>query len=341
MQIKQFGFFFLLGIILAATFKFYQVVDGYIPSIASACVLAYLSYPLFLYLAKRFLKRTMAALMVVLIVFGVVLLPLVLILYAVQGQIANLFQDQTLRSLQNVATHIQAFIEAQLDVTIPDEVVSNLQARFVNTMQNVLAVIGQRMISGITTTILSVFVMFFVLYYLLMRGPNVISTFKNYFPLSFRHSEQLLRELGHETRTLVFGQLLIATMQGILGGIGFAIFGVGDAILWGLVMALLSFIPFVGTGFVWVPASIILLLRENYMPGVGLFIWGMIVVGTSDNLIRPKLTSTLGRIHPVTVLLGVLIGIQEWGVVGLVIGPLFISILFNLIRMFREEYIEE
>jgi predicted PurR-regulated permease PerM len=103
----------------------------------------------------------------------------------------------------------------------------------------------------------------------------------------------------------------------------------------------MSLIPFLGAMAVWFPAGLIELARHNYFSGVGIMLWGGLFVGIIDNLVRPKLTSSLGNIHPVTVLLGVFIGIKEWGLIGLVLGPLIITILLILIRMFREEYKEK
>ena len=81
--------------------------------------------------------------------------------------------------------------------------------------------------------------------------------------------------------------------------------------------------------------------KGEYFNGIGLILWGFLIISSSDNIIRPKLTSSLGKIHPVTVLLGVFIGIKEWGLIGIVIGPIIISVLIILIKMFREEYLTE
>ena len=197
------------------------------------------------------------------------------------------------------------------------------------------------MIISITGYILYTFVTIFIMYYLLINSKLVIHTFKNYFPLSYENSHILLTEMGKDTKSLILGQLLIGIIQGSLGAMGFFICGIAGAILWGLVMAIMSFIPVLGSGIVWFPASMILLAKGQYYGSIGLFLWGSLIVSTSDNIIRPKLISSLGKLHPITVLLGVFIGIKEWGLIGIVIGPLIISVLLILIKMFREEYLIE
>jgi predicted PurR-regulated permease PerM len=216
-----------------------------------------------------------------------------------------------------------------------------LFSKLITAAQSAITDLGPRMIFSITRFILLVFITFFILYYLLINSGRVITTFKDYFPISYANCNILLDEMGKRTKALILGQLLVAIVQGVLGGAGFFICGIPGAILWGLVMVIVSFIPFFGAGLVWFPASIIQLVGGHYYSGIGILLWGALIVSTIDNIIRPKLTSALGKIHPVTVLLGVFIGLKEWGFIGLVIGPLMISVLLILIRMFREEYIDE
>jgi len=341
MKIKQFGFYFLLGIIIAVAIKFYSIANMFIPAVASACVLSYLFLPVHTFLVGRFGNKSISALLVLVIVFVLVLVPVVIIFMAVQSQVAFIFRDDTIESIQGAIDRIYRLANSRFNIPVPEDAFTSQIPEMMSTIQNIFTSVAPKMIYGITGFLLSTVVTFFLLYYLLTNVKTVVSTFKNYFPLSYKNCDYLLKELAQETRTLIFGQLLIATMQGTLGGIGFLIFGVRGAILWGSVMVLLAFVPMVGTGFVWVPASVLLLIREQYFAGIGLFVWGSVVVGMSDNILRPKITSALGQIHPVTVLLGVIIGLKEWGVIGLIIGPIFISVLLTLIRLFREEYLEE
>jgi len=204
-----------------------------------------------------------------------------------------------------------------------------------------ITALGPKLLAGVTSFVLAAFLAMFLMYYLLVDSERVIVTFRHYFPLTDRNVNILLAEIASHTRALILGQLLIALIQGVLGAVGFLIFGIPGVILWGFVMTVLSFIPFLGSFLVWFPAGVIMLAHGNYFSGIGIMIWGSCLVGTIDNLIRPKLTSALGSIHPVTVLLGVFIGIKEWGFIGLVLGPIIISLLLILIRMFREEYIVE
>ncbi|MCE5250483.1 AI-2E family transporter [bacterium] len=341
MEIKKFGFFFLLGIILALAFKFYSSISGFIPAIATACVLAHLLNPIYLYFLKITRKRSISASFVLSIIFLVVLVPLIFLAFAIQKQVQYLLSQEAIEQLQYALQNFYDTLYLNYGIHLSYKSITNISSRLVTGFQETVTAFGPKMIVSITRLVLYVFVTFFLMFYLLKNSTAVVNSFRDYFPLSYRNCDILLKEMGKATKTLILGQLLIAVMQGSLGAIGFLVFGVPGAFLWGFAMMITSFIPFLGSVVVWLPACVVLLVKEEFFKCIGLFLWGMLIVGTSDNLIRPKLTSALGKIHPVTVLLGVFIGIKEWGFIGLVIGPLFISVLIILIKMFREEYLSE
>lgn len=340
MKIKQFGFYFLLGIILVIAFKLYTIINVFFPAIATACVLTYLFNPIYEYFKKITKTKFLSAFAVIIIIFALILVPVTFIFSAVQKQIQLIFTENTIENMRNALQNFENLIFTKFNIQISDYI-TDLVPRLFSTVQEAITGFGPKMIYSITGFILSVFITIFLMYYLFINSKYVIDTFKDYFPLSYDNSRILLLEMGKDIKSLILGQLLIAVIQGSLGAIGFFICGIQGAVLWGLVMAIMSFIPVLGAGIVWFPATIILLAKGEYFNGIGLILWGFLIVSTSDNIIRPKLASTLGKIHPVTVLLGVFIGIKEWGLIGIVIGPIIISMLIILIKMFREEYLIE
>lgn len=341
MEIKKFGFYFALGIIIVIGFKFLDTIEMFFPAILGACVLAYLFKPLYLLIYKYIKHTSLSAFVVIFIAFMLIIVPVTFIFIAIQSQIQSFFTNENIQAARQSLEQFEQLLKARLGITLSDYYISDLLPRAISAAQQAITTLAPKMIFSISGMILSAFVTFFILYYLLINGPDVLAVFKDYFPLSYENSDKLLDEMGKNTRSLILGQLLVAMMQGFLGAIGFVIFGLGGAMLWGFAMMLVAFLPFLGTFLIWFPACLLLVSRQEYFSAIGLFAWGAMIVGTSDNFVRPKLTSSLGKIHPVTVLLGVFIGLKEWGVVGLVIGPLTISVLLSLIRMFREEYIEE
>jgi len=341
MEIKRFGFYFLLIIIFLIAAKFYSIINTLFPAIASGCVFAYLSQPLYKWILKIFKKKSLSAMIVIVLFSVVVLIPSIFVVFAVQSQLSIFFSENSITNAEKFLANIDSFVYNRFNLPISRDYFSSMLPVIVDgTQKNVRALIPQMLI-GMTKFAISIFVTFFIMYYMLINSRIVSKTFSDYFPLSYKNIDILLEKIGKETRTLILGQFLIAAIQGLLGALGFFIFGVKGVFLWGFVMMILSFIPFLGSFMVWLPASLYLIVKGEFYDGLGLILWGTFIVGTIDNVIRPKLTSLLGKIHPVTVLLGVFIGLKEWGFIGLVLGPLTISILFNLIKMFREEYISE
>jgi len=341
MEIKKFGLFFLLGIILVLAFKFYTIISGFIPAMASGCVLAYLFNPVYLYLRKITKRETFAASIITFIIIALILVPVTFIITTVQKQMHFVFTETTITSIQDIFKNIDTFLYDKAGIKISEEFTTEIYSRLISIAQETITAFGPKMIVNIAGFILFSFLAIFIMYYLLKNSEKVIHTFGIYFPLRYKNIDILLDEIGKKTKTLIFGQLLIAVIQGSVGALGFFLFGISGVLLWGLIMVIMSFLPVLGPAIIWFPAGIILLIKEEYFNGIGILLWGFIIISTIDNVIRPKLTSSLGQIHPVTVLLGVFIGLKEWGVIGLIIGPIFISILVILIKMFREEYIEE
>ncbi len=341
MEIRKFGFYFLLGIIILIALKFYSIIYYFFPSIATGCVFAYLFHPVYRYLHEKTKKKSLSAFIIIFMIFVLILVPVLLIGSAIPRQIQAIFDEETVGNLRSVLGQIEDFVSNRFDIEIKDYYISDLLPRLLSAIQDGITQLAPQMLVSITGFMLYTFVSIFIMYYLLLNSKFVIGVFKDYFPLSYENSNLLLTEMGKDTKSLILGQLFIAVVQGTLGAIGFFICGISGAILWGFAMAVMSFIPVLGASIIWFPSCLFLLIKGQYYAAVGLLLWGVLIVSTSDNIIRPKLTSSLGKLHPVTVLLGVFIGIKEWGLIGIVIGPLTISVLLILIKMFREEYLDE
>jgi predicted PurR-regulated permease PerM len=124
-----------------------------------------------------------------------------------------------------------------------------------------------------------------------------------------------------------------------MGGIGFFIFGLPDAVLWGIVTAVVSIVPLVGTSLVWLPAGVYLLVHDDFYHGMGLLFWGFIVVSHIDNFARPRLGKKLGNINPIVMVLGAFAGLEFFGIAGVVVGPFLLAFFLLLVQVYRREYL--
>ena len=147
------------------------------------------------------------------------------------------------------------------------------------------------------------------------------------------------------TQAVVYGHLLTAFAQGLIGGLGFLVFGLSSPILWGIIIGIAGLIPMVGTAIVWVPASIYLFLvgiLQDSLPymarGIGLFVYGFLIIGTVDNFLKPKLIGGRAKVHPALILIGLLGGLTVFGLIGAIYGPLILAMLVTFFDIYRTEY---
>jgi predicted PurR-regulated permease PerM len=180
---------------------------------------------------------------------------------------------------------------------------------------------------------------FFGLYYLLLRPGHTWEAVRPYIPFSALNADKLQQRFQDVTISTLIGTGLTAAVQGLLVAIGFALTGLPNAVFWGVFTVVVAILPVVGAGMVWGPGVLALVAGGRYGAAVGLAIWGVLAVGGVDYVIRPMVFRRWAQIHPIVTLVGAVAGVPYFGILGLLIGPLALSYFFELIRMYREEYL--
>jgi predicted PurR-regulated permease PerM len=183
-------------------------------------------------------------------------------------------------------------------------------------------------------------VMLATLYFLYRDGGKIRAVVVDVLPLDPRETGRILDILRATVFAAIVGGMLTAVLQGALGGVALAITGVRAAVLWGVVMALLSLLPFGGAAFVWLPIAVYFLVTGKAWQGWFLMAWGMVVVGLADNLFRPWIMRRAGAgdIHPLLLFFAILSGIGIFGFSGIVFGPLLVAVVLGLVRIYREHF---
>ena len=211
----------------------------------------------------------------------------------------------------------------------------------VSAGQNLVTWLGSNALALLGTAarvVLNLVFAFFGLYFLLIRPGRAWAVLEPYLPFS-RSTSALLRDrFTAVTFSTVIGTGLIAAVQGTLIGLAFWVTGIPNAVFWGAVTVVLAILPLVGSGMVWIPGAVGLFFSGEPAKAVGLILWGAIVVGNVDALLRPMVYNRYAKIHPMITLVGAIVGVQQMGFVGLILGPLAISYFFELARLFTVEY---
>jgi predicted PurR-regulated permease PerM len=216
--------------------------------------------------------------------------------------------------------------------------------RLVALGENTVQWIGQSvfdLVGTATKLALNLTIAMFALYFLLVSGDRAWAKVSPYIPFNLENTEKLRVRFRDVTNSTLVGTGLISVVQGTLVGAAFALAGLPNAFFWGVVTAVFAILPVVGSGLVWGPGALALILGGRPGAGIAIAAWGLIVVASIDNFIRPLVYNKWAKIHPIVTLVGALAGIRFFGILGLLIGPLALSYFFLLIQMYREEYIEE
>lgn len=193
----------------------------------------------------------------------------------------------------------------------------------------------------VTGVVLNVVFAFFGLYYILQNPDGAWRGMRSYIPFSDENVEILRQRFASVTKATVLGSGLCAVAQGVLMAIAFELFGLGNGVFWGAVTAVFSILPVLGSGIIYLPGTIVLYMTGHPAAAIGLGLFGMLVIGNVDNLIRPWVYNRYAAVHPMITLVGAIAGVGYLGILGLLIGPLALMYFFELMRMYAKEYLQE
>ncbi len=190
-----------------------------------------------------------------------------------------------------------------------------------------------------TRLALNLTISLFGLFYLLLQPGETWDAVRPYIPFSAKNTEKLRQGFRDVTTSTIIGTGVTAAIQGFLVGLGFWLTGLPNAVFWGVVTMVFAILPVVGSALVWGPGALALILGHHALAGVLLAIGGAVIVGNVDYVIRPMVFRRWANIHPLITLIGALAGVPYFGILGLLIGPLALSYFFELVKMYREEYL--
>jgi predicted PurR-regulated permease PerM len=192
------------------------------------------------------------------------------------------------------------------------------------------------LLGNIVGGIFRAFFIIFTMYYLFRDGDKIVRSLPRVMPLTHEQSAAIIRRTTEVVSASVYGVVTISMLQGLLAGFAFWFLGVPSPILWAVVLAFICMIPVAGSFFVWLPASIYLILTGHWTKGILLSIWGAFVISTVDNFLRPKLINNQTKLHELFIFFSVLGGISVFGLLGIVMGPVVLAITLGLLSTFQE-----
>lgn len=336
--------FFALVVLVSVAF-IWLVLPWY-GSVLWAVILALLFRPLQVWLERRFGgRRSLAAFVSVLACICIVVIPGVLILAALAREASALTASISSREFDPAALldQVRAALPAGArhvlsSLNLGD--FGDMQSGITSFLENVSQTIATRAFTitqGTAQLFVSFGVMLYLLFFLFRDGPALAATIRRASPLSDHHTGKLIEEFEAVMRATVKGNIIIAVIQGTIGGLAFAALGIRAALLWGVLMALLSLVPAVGASLVWLPVSLYLLISGEVLRGVALMLVGMLVISLIDNFLRPPLVGKSTRLPDYLVLLSTVGGLTLVGVNGFVIGPLIAALFVAVWSLYMQD----
>ena len=338
----------LLALLAVAAVLAYGILRPFLRPVAFALVIGIGFYPLHAKIERLLHRKNVHALVSTIAVLLVFVVPAVFLVSAASKEIihaAQLINDRAagqgglrpylFQGFQKLTIWLEKYVDIQNSGL--EAAINSLPAR----ASQFLVTFASSLVAGLAGFVGESIVTLIVLFFVFRDGAGFLNHCASLLPLEHERTVRLFSQVRQSVFANLYGILAVALAQGLLTSAGVAIVGVGSPLLLGIAAAVCSLVPFVGPTLVWLPVTIFLFVSGH--PGKGLFLlaWGAIAVGTSDNIIRPLVIASQVKLHPLLLLFALIGGVQQFGFVGLFIGPVVISVVLALTDMLREEIGED
>jgi len=278
---------------------------------------------------KRKWNPTMAALLIMFISFVGILVPMAGIVWMLSNKIGRAVNnsEQVITAFKEQLSSIQHYVGFDIGSNIDTGAITG----WVSTNL-------QNLVGGTFNAFIAIGLMYFMLYYMLTNRRELRESLTDYIPLDNYNLKEIGLEIQKMVRSNAIGIPLVAIAQGIIALIGFLIFGIDEPFFWFVIVTIGSMIPFVGTLIGILPVFLISLSSGDTFQAWAILIYGFVVVGSTDNIIRLYVLKKLDDVHPLITLIGVIVGVPIFGFIGLIFGPLLISLFLALVAIYKREY---
>jgi predicted PurR-regulated permease PerM len=323
---KQRNIIVLAILILLGCFILYSLraIAG---SLLSTIVLYTILRPIFIHMTVNWrIKRWLAASLIIILSLVIIVLPFLALSVMVIAKITE-FNEDPIR-IKVMMQRIDDFAGSRFNR--PDLLDNGMEK-----LNSLAEELFPSILGGAASIFIGLLVMYFLLYFMFVKHEAFEGGLLKYAPFSEQNALRFGNELKTTTYSNVLGQGFIAVVQGMLVSICFFLFGVRDPIFWGVISTFLSFLPVVGAPVVFIPAALIELANGNTTGGWGILLFGIIIITNADNVIRLIIAKQVADTHPIITVIGVIIGIPVFGIIGLVFGPLLLSYFVLTIRIYE------
>ncbi len=329
---QKFARRFVIISLLFCLVLFYFTLNIFLDGFLGAIILYVLFRPMMRRLVEvKKWRKSMSALAILGISFFIVLIPVYVIASLIIPRIYMIFSNGslTMEALMKADAQFKQLTGFNM---LTEDNLASLQSSATGFITNFL---GESL--NMLTDIALLYLFF---YYLLVNTGYIERSLTKLIPFTQEKIDRFAKELEDQTKSNALGIPLLAICQGIFAAVGYWIFGVPEPFFWGLMTGFFSLLPMIGSALIWIPAGIFKLSEGATWQGVAILIYGVVVIGMVDNVFRLLFQKKFADIHPLITIVGVIVGLQLFGIPGLIFGPLLISYFILLIKIFREEFLK-
>lgn len=345
LNFNKIQFYTFFGILATVTFVFVGMIWSMLYAVFLAIILTIIFKPLYLKILKKFSNRDhLAASLVILIIVLILLVPVLSLLPIIANQALNitssigsavghyLYDDQALN---------QTWQKLPLFRSIDQGLITQKISQFTNSLGTFIFESIQGFIKNTFEVGLAIFVMLYATFYFLKDSEKIIQQMIRLSPLGDEYERKFYHNFIITTKAVLKSTLLLGLIQGTIGTLAFWILGVSNSLFWGLLMTMFAILPILGTGIVWVPIGIIQIFIGNTFAGIFILVFGFLVIGNIDNLLRPLMLEKKINMHPLLIFLSTLGGLAMFGIFGFIIGPIIASLFVELWNIYEYKYSRE
>jgi len=321
--------FFLIAIIIGLSILLFYNLYFILDALLGAIIIAILSVKPIAFLEKKKIKASRAELIYFIGAILAIIVPITVLVIVLRSQWNSIynFLNHYSQSIQIIGQKINE--ETGLDI---------VNGELLKTMAIKVSSLIPKVLNSSLDLVTTIGVMCFLLYFFIKEGSALRKGFLSILPIKESNKETLYNLIYQSVMSNTLMMPLVALVQAIIAWIGYLIIGVNNSLIWFFATFFASMIPFFGAGLIYIPLGILLFFKGQQTSGIFIIIWGIIAVSSSDNILRIFFMKKFDNTHPLVTFLGVLAGLNIFGFLGIIFGPLLISLLLILIKIYREEY---
>ncbi len=338
---NRFYFFTMLFFTISLAYLTYLIIRPFLVPIAWAIVLSVVFYPVYAYMRRYIKWKSIASALTLIVVIAIILGPFSYLAVNLTRELkdfANFLNttglvkfDEWLKSPQVLwlQEKIKDFLNLK-DFDLGTLITQNISSFGKNILRNLT-----RGVANIFVVFINFAVMVFAMFFILRDAPDFMVKIRDYLPFSREQKNRLESQIKDMVISTIYGGVIVGLIQGILGGITFFFLGLGSPVLLGTAIGFMSFIPGLGAASVWVPVVGYLLIQKAFAKAIILLLVGTLVISMVDNILKPIIISGRTRMHMLIIFFSVVGGLNIFGLLGLILGPLIVALFVSVLEIFR------